>query len=90
MLAMSVISWPIGAIAKLSTIINICKYEGFQEGHHFIPMAMEMHDALGVIWIISLGNVLVFSMIDDQEVISPCPFAFNFLNRMLILLFCVL
>jgi len=50
-------------------------------------MAMEMHNALGVIWIVSLGNVLVFSMIDDQEVISPCPSAFNFLNRMLVLLF---
>jgi hypothetical protein len=53
-------------------------------------MAMELRDALGVIWIVSLGNVLVFSMIDDQEVISPCPFTFNFLNRMLVLLFSVL
>jgi hypothetical protein len=33
---------------------------------------------LGVIWIISLSSVLVFPMIDDQEVIYPCLFTFNF------------
>jgi len=32
----------------------------------------------GVIWIVSLGNVLVFSTIDDQEVIYFYLFAFYF------------
>ncbi len=26
---------------------KICKYIGLHEGHHFIPMAMEVHDTLG-------------------------------------------
>ncbi len=45
MVALSVISRLVGAIAKFSTIAKICKYRGLQEGHHFIPMAMEMHNA---------------------------------------------
>jgi hypothetical protein len=45
MVATNVISWPIAAIAKFSTIVKICKYRGLHKGHHFIPMAMEMHDA---------------------------------------------
>jgi len=40
----SVINWPTCAIVKLNTIAKIHKYRGFYEGHHFIPMAMEMHD----------------------------------------------
>jgi len=42
----SVISWPIGAVAKLNAIVKICKYRGLHERHHFIPMAMEVHGAL--------------------------------------------
>jgi hypothetical protein len=42
---------------------------------------------LGMIWIISLKSVPIFSTIDDQEIIYPCFFAFNFLGNMLILLF---
>ncbi len=33
-------------MAELSTIAEICKYKGLHEGHHFIPMAMEVHSAL--------------------------------------------
>jgi hypothetical protein len=29
---------------KLSTIAKICEYKGLREGHHFISMAMEVHD----------------------------------------------
>ncbi len=47
MVATNVISRPASATAKLSTIIKIRKYKGLHEGHHFIPMAMEMHDAPG-------------------------------------------
>jgi hypothetical protein len=45
--ALSVISRLVGVIAKLSAIIKIRKYKGFQEGHHFILMAVEVHNALG-------------------------------------------
>ncbi len=30
---------------ELNAIVKIHKYRGFHEGHHFISMAMEMHDA---------------------------------------------
>jgi hypothetical protein len=32
------------AVVKLSAIIKICKYRKLHEGHHFISMAMEVHD----------------------------------------------
>jgi hypothetical protein len=31
---------------ELNIITKIRKYRGFYEGHHFIPMAMEVHDTL--------------------------------------------
>jgi hypothetical protein len=34
-------------LAKLSAITKIHKYRGLHEGHHFILMAMEVHDTLG-------------------------------------------
>ncbi len=43
--ASSVINQPIGAIVELSAIDKIRKYRGFHEGHHFILMAMEVHNA---------------------------------------------
>jgi hypothetical protein len=46
-MAMNVISWPTNVVVKLSAIAKIHKYKGFHEGHHFIPMAMEVHDTLG-------------------------------------------
>ncbi len=46
MVVLNVISWPVGVAAKFSTIAKICKYRKLHEGHHFIIMAMEMHDAL--------------------------------------------
>ncbi len=44
---------------------------------------------LNVIWIISLVNVLIFSMIDNWEVIYPYLFTFNY-SRVIIVLLCVL
>jgi hypothetical protein len=35
----------------------------------------------GVIWIVSLESVLVFSTIDNWEVIYLCLFAFNFSSK---------
>jgi hypothetical protein len=43
----SVISQPTSVVAELSTIAKIRKYRKLHKGHHFIPMAMEVHDALG-------------------------------------------
>jgi len=40
----SVISRLIGATTKLSAIVKIHKYKRFHEGHHFILMAMEVHN----------------------------------------------
>jgi hypothetical protein len=44
--ASSVISWPTNAIVELNIIAKIRKYGRLHEGHHFIPMAMEVHNAL--------------------------------------------
>jgi len=45
LVALNVIGWPVNSIAKLNTITKIHKYKRFHEGHQFILMAMEMHDA---------------------------------------------
>ncbi len=44
--ARSVISQPTSVAAKFNTIVKICKYRKFHEGHHFVSMAMEVHGAL--------------------------------------------
>ncbi len=46
-MASNVISRSANAIAKLNVIAKIYKYRGHHEGHHFIPMAMEVHGTLG-------------------------------------------
>ncbi len=45
---------------------------------------------LSVIWIVSLGNVPICFTINDQKLIYPYFFAFNFSVNVLILLFNVL
>jgi len=42
--ALSVISQPTSATAELNVTTKIHKYRGLQERHHFILMAMEVHD----------------------------------------------
>jgi hypothetical protein len=41
----NVISQSIGVISKFSTIVNIYNYKGLHEGHHFILMTLEVHNA---------------------------------------------
>jgi hypothetical protein len=82
-MASSVISWPINVVAKFNAIVKIRKYKGLHEGHHFM-----MH--LNVIWIVSLVNVFVFSMIDNWEVIYLYLFAFSYSHNVLLLFFNVL
>jgi hypothetical protein len=43
----NVISQPVSATMELNAIIKICMYRGLHEGHHFISIAMEVHDTLG-------------------------------------------
>ncbi len=90
MVASSVISRLTGVVAELNTITKICKYKGLHEGHHFIPMAMEVHDAPEYDMDRFIRSVRFFSTIDDREVIYPCLFAFNFLGSMLVFLFSAL
>jgi hypothetical protein len=46
-MAMNVINRPTSAIAKFNAIAKIRKYKGLHERHHFILMAMEVHNAPG-------------------------------------------
>ncbi len=46
MMVSSVISRPISVVAEPSAIVKIRKYRRFHEGHHFILMTMEVHNAL--------------------------------------------
>ncbi len=79
MVALNVISRPTSAITKLSAIVKICKYKRFNEGHHFIPMAMKVHDTHGHDMDCFIKECApLFSTIDIQHAIYPCPFAFNF------------
>ncbi len=41
----NIISQLVNAVVKLSVIVKIHTYRKLHEGHHFIPMAMEIHDA---------------------------------------------
>jgi hypothetical protein len=74
MVASSVISRAISVVVELNTIVKICKYKRLHEGLHFIMMAMEVHQ--GMIWIISSRRVLVFSTIDNLEVIRVPNFIY--------------
>jgi len=79
MVAMSVINQSTSVVVGLSTIVNTRKYKRFHEGHHFMPMVvMRCMKHLGVIWIVSSRNVLIFSTIADREVIYSCSFVFRF------------
>ncbi len=72
-----------------NTIAKIHKYRGFHEGHHCIPMAMEVHDALGH----DMDNFIRehAPLFHNRRLKGhPCFFAFNFSSNMLILIFNVL
>jgi hypothetical protein len=75
---------------ELSAIVKVHKYKGFHEGHHFIFMAMEVHNTIE-------PNMDHFSkecarLFHNRRlgVIYLYLFAFNFLGNMLVLLFNVL
>jgi len=45
--ALNVINWLACAIVKISAIVKIRKYRRLHEGHHFILMAMVVHNTPG-------------------------------------------
>jgi hypothetical protein len=47
MVVSSVINQLAGVHVKLNAIVKIHKCRGLHEGHHFISMAMEVHNGLG-------------------------------------------
>jgi hypothetical protein len=47
MVASNVINQLTNVVAELNAIVKIHKYKRFHEGHHFILMPMEVHNALG-------------------------------------------
>ncbi len=89
-MTMGVISRQVSVAMELNAIAKICKYRRLHKGHHFISMVMKVHNTLGMIWIVSSRNVLVFSTINNQKVIYPYLFAFSFLCNVLVLRFNVL
>jgi hypothetical protein len=70
---------------NLVSLLRFASIEGFMMGTTLFrwPWGCMAHS--NVIWIISLGSVFVFSMIDNQEVIYPCLFAFSFLGNLLVI-----
>jgi hypothetical protein len=80
-LDMNVISRLIAPLLKSTSI------GGFKKGTTLFRWPWGCMTHLSVIWIVSLRSLLIFAMIDDQGIICPCPFAFNFLSNMLILFF---
>jgi len=90
MVASNVISQPIGAIAKFNTIAKIHKYKRFHERHHFIPMATEVHGALGH----DMDHFIkeYARLFHDKQSRGHLSFffTFSFSSNMLILLFSVL
>jgi hypothetical protein len=44
-MASNVINRPIGATMELIIIVKIRKYRGLHKGHHFILMALKVHNA---------------------------------------------
>ncbi len=73
---------------ELNTIVKIHKYKGLHEGHHFIPMAMELHNAFERDMDHFIKECARLSMIDDQKVIYLCLFTFNFCNVLVFFLVC--
>jgi hypothetical protein len=81
----NVITPPASAIAKLNTIVKIYKYKGLHGGHHFIPMAMEVHGTFRRDMDCFIKECACLFL--DRR--SKGLFAFNFSGNMLVLPFSV-
>jgi hypothetical protein len=78
MVASHVISWPIVQLQNLMPLLRFANIEGFVVGTILFEWPWRCMVHLNVIWIVSSRSVLIFSMIDDWNVIYPCLFTFNF------------
>ncbi len=56
-------------LQNLVPLLRSTNIEGFKNGTIFFPWLWRCTTHLGMIWIVSSGNVLIFSMMDDREVI---------------------
>jgi hypothetical protein len=74
-------------LRNLTPLLIFTSIEGFMKGINLFWWPWRCTTHLGMIWIISLGSVFIFFMMDDQEVIYLCFFSFNFSGCVLILLF---
>jgi hypothetical protein len=69
----SVINWPIDVVVKLNAMLKSASIESFMRGTILFWWPWKCTTHLGMIGIVSLESVHVFSMIDNREVIYPCP-----------------
>jgi hypothetical protein len=89
-MAMSVMNQQTSVVAELSAIIKIRKYKRFHEGHHFIPMAMEVHGApMCDMDCLFKECACLFHDRQSRSQLS-LSFTFSFSSNILILLFNVL
>jgi len=85
--ALNVINPSIVVTTKLSAIVKIHKYKRFHEGHHFIPMVMEVHGTPRCDMDCFIKVCARFFHDRRSKGHLSIFFAFNFLVNMLVLLF---
>jgi hypothetical protein len=86
MMASNVIS-STSAVVELNAIVKIHKYKGFHEGHHFIPMVMEVHGTPKCDMDHFIKECACFFHDRRSRGYLSLFFAFNFLGNMLVLPF---
>ncbi len=68
-------------LRNLTPLLRSGNTKGFMQGTILFQWPWRCMTHSSMIWIISLGSVAIFSMIDDWEIICPCLFTFNFLGN---------
>jgi hypothetical protein len=66
-MASNFISWTANASVEFNAIVKIHKYKGLHEGHHFMPMAMELYNTLETRYGSFHHGKHVFSMIEIRR-----------------------
>ncbi len=87
MVVTNVINRLTSATIELNTIAKIRKYRGLHEGHHFILMAMEVHNTLGHDMDHFIKECACLFHDKRSKGHYPCLFVFNFSGNMLVLFF---
>jgi hypothetical protein len=87
---LSVTNQATSVITKFNVIVKICKYKRIHKGHHFIPMAMEVHNTSQWDMDHFIGECAHLFHDRQSKVHFFCFFAFNFSGNLLVLLFNVL